>query len=166
MKALEDVKDCIDKNDITKSKGMTKDKLVNKFINTIIVSNLSIQSVHLEVILMNQIRDLDNVLEKPNWEYPNADYQILTMRQALDKNPSVIISLMNEKLEKTFYMPLTFKKTAPSFVDLFFMESPQMFIENEKIVDATAEYKDYSADDGINKKLRSIVKRVEQESEE
>lgn len=166
MKALEDVKDCIDKNEITKSKGMTKDKIVNKFINTIIVSNLSIQAVHLEVILMNQIRALDDVLEKPHWEYPNEEYQILTMRQALDKNPSVIISLMNEKLEKTFYMPLTFKKTAPSFVDLFFMESPQMFINNDKIVDSTMEYKDYSADDGINKKLRSVVKRMEQESEE
>lgn len=166
MKALEDVKDCIDKNDITKGKGMTKDKLLNKFISTIILSNLSIQSVHLEVILMNQIRDFDNVLEKPHWEYPNADYQILTMKQALDKNPSVIISLLNEKLEKMFYMPLTFKKTAPSFVDLFFMEQPQMFINNEDMVDGTVEYKDYTADDGINKKLRSVVKRLETDTEE
>ena len=166
MKALEDVKDCIDKNDITRGRGMTKDKLVNKFINTIIISNLSIQSVHLEVILMNQIRDLDNVLEKPHWEYPNADYQILTMKQALDKNPSVVISLLNEKLEKMFYMPLTYKKTAPSFVDLFFMEQPQMFINNDSMIDGTVEYKDYSADDGINKKLISPVKRLEVESEE
>lgn len=166
MKALEDVKDCIDKNDITKGKGMTKDKLINKFIDTIIISNLSIQSVHLEVILMNQIRAFDNVLEKPQWEYPNAEYQILTMKQALDKNPSVIISLLNEKLEKMFYMPLTYKKTAPSFVDLFFMEQPQMFINNDHMVDGTVEYKDYSADDGINKKLISVVERLPEDSEE
>lgn len=166
MKALEDVKDCIDKNDITRGKGMTKDKLVNKFISTIIISNLSIQSVHLEVILMNQIRALDDVLEKPHWEYPNEEYQILTMKQALDKNPSVVISLLNEKLEKMFYMPLTYKKTAPSFVDLFFMEQPQAFISNDSMVDGTVEYKDYTADDGINKKLRSVVKRLDEESEE
>ena len=166
MKALEDVKDCIDKNDITKGKGMTKDKLINKFINTIIVSNLSIQSVHLEVILMNQIRAFDDVLEKPHWEIPNAEYQILTMKQALDKNPSVIISLLNEKLEKMFYMPLTYKKTAPSFVDLFFMEQPQMFINNKDMVDGTVEYKDYSADDGINKKLICPVKKLEGDSED
>lgn len=166
MKALEDVKDCIDKNDITKGKGMTKDKLVNKFIGTIITSNLSIQSVHLEVILMNQIRALDNVLEKPHWEIPNEDYQILTMKQALDKNPSVVISLLNEKLEKMFYMPLTYKKTAPSFVDLFFMEQPQQFINNEAMVDGTVEYKDYTADDGINKKLVNPVARLKDESEE
>ena len=166
MKALEDVKDCIDKNDITRGKGMTKDKLVNKFISTIIISNLSIQAVHLEVILMNQIRSLDDVLEKPHWEYPNAEYQILTMKQALDKNPSVVISLLNEKLEKMFYMPLTYKKTAPSFVDLFFMEQPQMFIDNDDMVDGTVEYKDYSADDGINKKIVSIVKRINDDSEE
>lgn len=166
MKALDDVKDCIDKNDITRGKDMTKDKLINKLINTIIVSNLSIQAVHLEVILMNQLRSVDDVLEKPKWEYPNAEYQILTMRQALDKNPSIIISLLNEKLEKMFYMPLTYRKHAPSFVDLFFVEQPQAFINNKNIVDGTVEYKDYSADDGINKKLRSIVKRVDQESEE
>ena len=75
-------------------------------------------------------------------------------------------SLLNEKLEKMFYMPLTYKKTAPSFVDLFFMEQPQMFINNDKMVDGTVEYKDYTADDGINKKLRCIVKRLETESEE
>ena len=145
---------------------MTKDKLINKFINTIIISNLSIQSVHLEVILMNQIRAIDNVLEKPRWDIANEDYQILTMKQALDKNPSIVISLLNEKLEKMFYTPLTYKKHAASFVDLFFMEQPQMFIENKYMVDESVEYKDYSADDGINKKLRSIVQRIDNESEE
>lgn len=166
MKALQDVKDCIDKVSVTKAKNMTKDKLINLFINTIVKSNLSIQAVHLEVILMNQIRALDNVLEKPHWEYPNEEYQILTMKQALDKNPSVVISLLNEKLEKMFYSPLTFKKTAPSFVDLFFMEQPQMFINNDKLVDGSVEYIDYGADDGINKKKICPVKRLEVESEE
>lgn len=166
MKALDDVKDCIDKNDITRGKDVTKDTLINRFINTIILSNLSIQSVHLEVILMNQIRDFENVLEKPKWHIPGAEYQILTMKQALDKNPSVVVSLLNEKLEKMFYMPLTFKKNAPSFVDLFFMEQPQMFINNPDVVDGSIEYKDYSADDGINKKLINPIQRLSQEDSE
>ena len=160
MKALQDVKDCIDKVSVTKAKNMTKDKLINLFINTIIKSNLSIQSVHLEVILMNQIRALDDVLEKPRWDLPNADYQILTMKQALDKNPSVVISLLNEKLEKMFYSPLTFRKHAPSFVDLFFMEQPQMFINNDKMIDGKVEYKDYGPNEGINKKLINPVRRI------
>lgn len=166
MDALKDVQDCINKVSVTKAKNMTKDKLLNKFIDTIIKSNLSIQSVHLEVILMNQIRALDDILEKPHWEYPNEEYQILTMKQALDKNPSVIISLLNEKLEKTFYSPLTFKKHAPSFVDLFFMEQPQMFIDNPNMIDGTVEYKDYGADDGINKKLISPVQRINKDESE
>lgn len=166
MDALKDVQDCINKVSVTKAKNMTKDKLLNKFIDTIIKSNLSIQSVHLEVILMNQIRALDDVLEKPQWEYPNEEYQILTMKQALDKNPSVIISLLNEKLEKTFYSPLTFKKHAPSFVDLFFMEQPQMFINNSNMIDGTVEYKDYGADDGINKRLINPVQRLDKDESE
>lgn len=166
MKSLQDVKDCIDKVSVTKAKGMTKDTLLNLFINTIIKSNLSIQAVHLEVILMNQIRALDDVLEKPKWEYPNADYQILTMKQALDKNPSVVISLLNEKLEKMFYSPLTFRKSAPSFIDLYFMEQPQMFIDDDRLVDGKVEYKDYEAGECINKKLVSAVSRVDKESED
>lgn len=166
MKALDDVKDCIDKNSITRGKDVTKDSLVNRFIDTIIVSNLNIQSVHLEVILMNQIRDLDNVLEKPKWYIKGADYQILTMKQALDKNPSIVISMLNEELKKMFYVPLTFKKTAPSFVDLFFMEQPQMFIDNPDVVDGSVEYKDYLPNDGINKKLVSPVQKLTHENSE
>lgn len=161
MKALEDVKDCIDKNDITRGKGMTKDKLLAKFIETIIISDLDIQSTHLEVIIMNQIRSLEDVLEKPRWDIPNAEYQILTMKQALDKNPSIVISLLNEKLERLFYSPLTFRKGGSSYVDLFFMKQPQMFIDNPDIVDGTVEYKDYEGNDGINKKLKSIISRKE-----
>ena len=160
MNALQDVQDCINKVSVTRAKNMTKDALLNKFIRTILKSNLTIQSVHLEVILMNQIRALDNILEKPHWERPNEEYQILTMKQALYNSPSVIVSLLTEKLEKMFYSPLTFKKTAPSFVDLFFMEQPQMFIDNPDMIDGTVEYKDYSADDGINKKLINPVSRI------
>ena len=160
MNALQDVQDCINKVSVTRAKNMTKDALLNEFIRTILKSNLSIQSVHLEVILMNQIRALDNILEKPHWERPNEEYQILTMKQALYNSPSVIVSLLTEKLEKMFYSPLTFKKTAPSFVDLFFMEQPQMFIDNPDMIDGTVEYKDYSADDGINKKLINPVSRI------
>ena len=160
MNALQDVQDCINKVSVTRAKNMTKDALLNEFIRTILKSNLTIQSVHLEVILMNQIRALDNILEKPHWERPNEEYQILTMKQALYNSPSVIVSLLTEKLEKMFYSPLTFKKTAPSFVDLFFMEQPQMFIDNPDMIDGTVEYKDYSADDGINKKLINPVSRI------
>ena len=166
MKALDDVKNCIDKNDVTKAKNMTKDALVSKFIDTIVTSNLSIQAVHLEVILMNQIRNIDDVLERPNWEIPNETYQILTLKQALEKNPSIVISLLNEKLEKTFYSPLTFRKHSSSFIDLFFMEQPQKFINNSNIVDNVNEYKDFGADDKINKGATQVVTRINQESEE
>lgn len=161
MRALQDVKDSIDKVSVTTAKGITKDILINNFINTIIVSNLSIQAVHLEVIIMNQIRAIDDVLEKPDWLIPNVEYQILTMRQALDKNPSIIVSLMNEKLEKTLYNPLSFRKKAPSFIDLFFMENPQQFITDKRLVDDTVEYKDFGANDTVNNDIVSPISKIE-----
>ena len=160
MKALEDVTDCIDKNEITRGKGMTIDKLVNRFVETIIISNLSIQAVHLEVILANQIRAADDVLEKPEWEFPNAKYQILTLKQALDKHPSITVSLIGEHLKNNLYSPLTFAKHKPSFIDLFFMPQPQMFIKNDDMIDGTVEYVDYGADDKIQGQTRNALHRV------
>lgn len=121
-KTMEDLMDIINKNDITKS--MDKDQLLQAFVDTTIEGDLYISSVHCEVILANQLRDDVDVLEKPDWSIPNATYQIFTLNDALNNNPSVIITLMYQRLGKVLYNPLTFRKNGTSFIDLFFMENP------------------------------------------
>lgn len=121
-KTMEELMDIINKNAITKS--MNKDQLLQAFIDTTIKGDLYISSSHCEVILSNQLRDVDNPLEKPQWQYPNAPYQIFTLNDALNNNPSIIITLMYQRLSKVLYNPLSFKKNGTSFIDLFFMENP------------------------------------------
>lgn len=162
QKALDDVKDTIDKTSITCAKGMTKDKLLDRFISTIIASNLNIDSVHLEVLLMNQIKNVNDVLEKPNWLYPNEDYQILTLKQALERNSNVVISMLNQKLEQQFVNPLTFKKHGASFVDLFFMEQPQEFIKNNDIIDPDIKFQE----EGTESEPAEVVERIIEEADE
>lgn len=121
-KTMEELMDIINKNAVTKS--MDKDQLLQTFIDTTIKGDLYIASSHCEVILSNQLRDIDNPLEKPKWQYPNAEYQIFTLNDALNFNPSIIITLMYQRLSKVLYNPLSFKKNGTSFIDLFFMENP------------------------------------------
>lgn len=103
-------------------------ELLQNIIGAVIDGGLNIASTHLEVIISNQCRDADNILERPKWYMYHPDYQILTLDQALTSNPSVTVSLSYQKVKRMLYNPLTFKKNGASFMDLFFMEQPQYAI--------------------------------------
>lgn len=111
-------------------KGLDIDTWMQTVVETVIASDLNISSVHLEVIMSNQIRSVDNPLFKPEWQYPNEPYHIVTLNTALTDNPSAIVSLSYQKVAKALYNPLTFKKRGASFLDLFFMEAPHIYVNN------------------------------------
>lgn len=115
----------------------TKDEWFQAFIDTVSDGDLYIDAIHCEVIMSNQLRRpsneyKDNVLLNPEWEYPDEPYQILTLDKALKTNPSITISLLYKKPLKTTIDPLSFKKNAPSNMDICFMEKPQNFMNNNK----------------------------------
>jgi hypothetical protein len=107
---------------------MTKDEALQSLIDLVIDGGLDIDAVHLETILANQIVSVDNVLAKPNWNDPFAQYKLLTLDHSLVNNPSIVVSLLYKDLHKVFYNPLSFSKHAPSFFDLFFCEQPQVYM--------------------------------------
>lgn len=126
-KTLEHLKDLLDKNNTIK--GMNIHQLLQALIETVIEGGLGIVSTHLEVILSNQCRDAENILEKPKWYLRNPDYEILSLSRSLTCNPSITVSMSYQKVSKLLYNPLTFKKNGASFMDLFFMEKPQYAIK-------------------------------------
>lgn len=124
-KNLDIFNDLIDKKDITKS--YNKDILLEKLQETIIKGGIDCMSIHIEVILSNQVRSAYDRLKTPDWKNVGEPYEILTLNEALNDNPSIIISTLYRKLSK-FY-PISFKKTAPSIFDPFFMRKPKKFLE-------------------------------------
>ena len=92
---------------------------------------MEINAVHLALILSNQIRHVDYELEKPEWQYPNEPYEMITLNQALTKNPSIVISMLYQKLGKVLYSPLSFRKHKASQLDPFFMVKPHEVIGNK-----------------------------------
>lgn len=125
-KTMNDIINIINKASVTES--MNKDEALQNLIDLVIDGGVDIDAVHLEVILANQIVSADNVLNRPNWNDPYAQYRLLTLDHALVNNPSVVVSLLYKDLHKVLYNPLSFTKHAPSFFDLFFCEQPQVYM--------------------------------------
>lgn len=139
-KTMNDIINVINKSSITEK--MNKDQALQSIVDLIIDGNLSIDAIHLEVILSNQIVKPDDILTKPNWNDPNAKHRMLTLNQALTNNASVIISLLYKDLHRVLYNPLTFTKHAPSFFDLFFCEQPQVYMSDDLYTEDTSIVKD------------------------
>ena len=128
-KSIDRVKNILDKSsEIAK---YDKSSILQAFIKTILECGLYIHSTHCEILLMNQMRRKDEILETPSWEYPNQDnYQILSLKQALYNNPSITITLMYQNIKKVLRDPISYRKTAPGITDLFFMKEPQEYLSD------------------------------------
>ena len=123
-------------NRIKDTSSFTKDEIIKEFITANTEGGINLSAVHLEVILANQMRDPDNILEMPNWSKKDAPYKILTLGGALNSSPSITATLEYQKIGKTLVAPLSTKKKKASIYDLYFMENPQEFIgDNEMISD-------------------------------
>lgn len=123
---LEHLKNLLNKNSTIK--GMDIHQLLQAVMDTVIEGGLNVASTHLEVILSNQVRDNEDILEKPKWFMKNPGYEIMSLDRALTTHPSITVAMSYQKLGRLLYNPLTFRKHGASFMDLFFMEYPQYAI--------------------------------------
>ena len=116
---------------------MTKDIILQEFVTAVLNGGLNVDASHLEVLLSNQIReglDEDKILQMPHWEFDETEYALINLDTALKNNPSITTTLEYQKVSKTLYSPLSYKKTSPSQMDLFFMNKPQEFMTSVETV--------------------------------
>ena len=162
---MDDIVNIIDKSSVTEK--LTKDEAVQSLVDLTIEGNLNIDSIHLEMVLANQVVSKEDILKKPNWNDPNAQYRLLTLNQALTNSPSVIKGLLYKDLKKVLYNPLTFTKNAPSFFDLFFHEQPQVYMNDELLTTDTSLIRDPDKGVPLYKIIREprdeeFLKKIEQ----
>ena len=134
---LEHVKSVINK--YPKLEGMTKDLITQEFVAAVLNGGLSVDAIHLEILLSNQIRaglNDDEILEMPHWEFEEEKYALVNLDTALKFHPSITTTLEYQKVSKTLYNPLSYKKTKPSQMDLFFMNKPQEFMTSVEMVES------------------------------
>lgn len=104
----------------------TIDEMTQKMLDLVIESNFSVVSVHAEILIRSLIRSSKDILLFPDFtKYVEGnEYRILTVDSALQNHPSVLVSLSFQDLGRQLTKPVTFRKTAPSFIDPFFRERP------------------------------------------
>lgn len=151
QRTLERSKHIIDREKDTSS--FTKDEIVKEFISANTDGGINVSAIHLETILSNQMRDPDDILSMPDWTKKNAPYKILTLGSALNNSPSITVNLEYQRIGKTLISPLSTKKRKPSVFDLYFMEKPQDYVENNEMVSTK---KDDTTDEN-SKQLRDAI---------
>ena len=112
-----------------------RNTILREFISTNIQGNIKLNAVHFEVLLMNQMRDGEDDLEKPDWTNPNATYQMLTLSKALSNNQSIAIRLQSGKVDKILNNQQNRFICKPSVSDIYYMEQPQEYLSDEFISD-------------------------------
>ena len=121
-KPLYDIMDLLDK----KSNDYRTDipSTLARMIELMIQSKINLQAIHAEMILCALIRRKDNILERPDFSsYGALDYDIITVKDALENNPSPIIGISFQYLKRQLTKrPLTYMKGADSVYDPLFKE--------------------------------------------
>lgn len=130
-KTLNRIKDILDKAAVTTS--FTKDDLAQEFMRALLNGGMSKHTVHTETILSNQIRSAYNIFDKPNWNNVNEPYVLLPLTKALYENPSITKTLDFQNLASILKNPSSYNKTAPSTIDYFFQEQPQLFMNQPSL---------------------------------
>ena len=125
-KALDIFTDLINKKDVTKTFDIST--LITKLVNSVIKGKIHCRAIHLEVILSNQIRDVNDRMKMPDWRNFNEPYEVLTLNEALTDNPSPIISFNYQNLNKALSNPKTYTKIKSSPFDPFYMHKPIKFM--------------------------------------
>lgn len=152
---LEQIKGIINSKAITEKMNMQE--LLITLRNKMKEGGINLTSIHSEIILSNQIRDINTITEVPDWSIPNVEYNIRTLKGALKDNPSLTVSLTFEGIKKALYNPLTFTKYKPSIFDLFFMPNPAAYLDENPNVVRTGDNITKENEDGS----LTIFKRVE-----
>lgn len=102
---------------------LTIDDLVQRFNELLLESNIDADFVHASLLLYPLIRKIDNVLERPDFRKYDIDYRMLTVKSALEKHPSITVSLSYQQLKRQLTTIDTYLKTAPSYLDGFFKKN-------------------------------------------
>lgn len=144
-----------------------RNSILTELITTNTEGNIHLNAVHLEVLLANQIRSNEDILEKPNWEVKNAPYNILTLSSSLTNNPSITCTLEYMKIGAILTSPLSTRKRKASVNDVFFMLQPQNYLDNTvHMVDDHYKMRDDAEDDERHKPLIYFVDKDGNETKE
>lgn len=128
-KTLNLIKDLLEKDDHQGCE--TVDELLQKFNRLLIEGELDIQLVHMEIIIRNLVRSQTDPTRLPDYEN-DEPYMIYTVKKALMRHPSPLVSIAFERVKEQIKGVLLFRKRGCSMFDKLFMEKYCDFYDLDK----------------------------------
>lgn len=96
-------------------------ELINKLKDLMSSGGIKTETIHIEILCRNLIRDAHNKISLPDWSKKDPEYIITSMHNSIFLSSSVINSLTFEKIKNQFKDPMTYKKRGTSFLDPCFI---------------------------------------------
>ena len=131
---LDKVKSAINKQDITES-FKNVDDFIEYFIACNLEAGIVLNAVHFEVLVANQLRNKDDILEQPDWSFEQTNYKLLSLNHALSHHPSISIVFQYQKIARPLFDHDTFRKRKAVGYDLLYMEAPQQYLSDDILTD-------------------------------
>lgn len=117
---LNEIKRLIEKGSEIEEVNSPSD-LINKLNKLMKSGGVYTESVHVEILCRNLIRDKNDKTKLPDYTKPNPDYVITSVHNSILNSNSVITSFTFERLHNQLSNPTTYKKNGTSPLDRLFM---------------------------------------------
>lgn len=119
IKPLKDLKSFIEKG--SKLDVDTYSELIDKLKYLMKCGGIYTESIHIEILCRNLVRDKYNKINVPDWSKKDPEYIITSVHNSIFWSDSIINSMSFEKLKNQLKDPLTYRKKSTSYYDTFFL---------------------------------------------
>jgi hypothetical protein len=119
IRPLRELKKFIEKGKVLDVSGV--DELIQQLRYLMKCGGIYTESIHIEIIACNLVRDKESIIDPPDWSKPNPEYQITSVHNGILMSASVIDTLTFERLKEVLSNPLTYKKRGTNFLDRVFI---------------------------------------------
>lgn len=99
----------------------TVSELIDKVKYLMECGGIQTETIHIEILCRNLIRDKYNKIKLPDWSKKNPEYMITSIHNSIFWSSSITNSITFEKIKIQLKDPLTYKKRNTSFLDPCFI---------------------------------------------
>ena len=99
----------------------TVSELIDKVKYLMESGGIKTETIHIEILCRNLIRDKNNKINLPDWTKKNPEYMITSIHNSIFWSSSITNSITFEKIKIQLKDPLTYKKRDTSFLDPCFI---------------------------------------------
>lgn len=118
-RSLKELKAWVEKGKVVEASNISE--LINTIRKYMNHGGIYLESVHMEILVRNLVRDANNPINLPDWSIKDPNYTITSIHNSIMMNNSIINSVTFERLKSQLKDPISYNKTGVSVYDRLFL---------------------------------------------